>query len=416
MLADHAERVTVLERDLLDDTAARPRPGVPQGHHAHGLLARGALIIEDMFPGFRSEVTGLGANGFDFGEGMCLVHRTGIAPMVGTGIFSMSFTRPFLEREIRDRVRRLPQVRILDGWHADGFRSRSGRVTGVTSRSPGDTVAADLVVVATGRHAHLADWLEKAGYPRPRERVIDAQVGYTTRFYEGSDPAVAGWIGLVEAPQPPDLPRGCFAGHVENGLLQVTLVGAAGNHPPHDETAFDAFARSLRGPLYQTLDRSQPLAGVRRYARTANRRLACHRTPRWPAGLIAMGDAVCSFNPIYGQGMTLAALQAVLLGELLTDSARHQNMDMLPRTFQRRLARLSSWPWLLATLPDSQWEEGTTPGPATRIAQRYQTRWTNHIPQDAELHTRFARIMNMLDGPTALLRPAIINAALRGTP
>ncbi|MEU9497615.1 FAD-dependent oxidoreductase [Streptomyces sp. NPDC048196] len=335
VLADSFEAVTVIERDTLP-SASTPRAGVPQGRHVHGLLAMGAEVFEGYFPGLRAELGQAGAPVWDWGEGLCAVLPHGTPPPTPMGMPIQTFSRPLLEHVLRRRVRALEPVTLRDGLTVTGLRTAGpGKVSGVHVKdSDGeDAIVADLVVDASGRSSHLPQWLAALGLPTPRTLTVDAQVGYASRTYACPDgQSRPSWMGVLQPLRAPDFHKGCYAIQIENDTLHVTLHGAGGTQLPYDDDDFLTFANSLRGPIADTIASLTPTSAVRRYARTVNRQIAYHRMARWPDGLIALGDAVCAFNPAYGQGMTVAALEARLLAQMLR--SRGSRMPLDGRDFQ----------------------------------------------------------------------------------
>ncbi len=411
-LSETFSEVTIIERDRLP-ADPKPRGGVPQSRHAHALQARGAMIFEELFPGLRQELSDAGAPVIDCCAQARLRLPSGCPAPVASGILIQPCSRPLLESTVRGRVTRLPQIKISDGCTVSGLLTNATgrRVTGVrlTQRDPTTharhetELAADLVVDTGGRTSHLADWLVDLGLPRPRETVVDARVGYASRTYHTNPETPTDWLALLNPPQAPDSPRGCFALHIENNQLIVTLQGAGGDHPTGGEDGFTAFADSLDNGLAEKLSPLIPVAGVDRYGRTANRRLHYHRVTPWPQGLIALGDSVCVFNPVYAQGMAVAAMEALALRDLLRHHHDSELRDF-PRHFQRRLARITTWPWVLATLADIGWQPDR-PSLPVRIARWYLTRWLQRLPHDQTMFVQFIRVTTMLANPPTLLRP-----------
>ncbi|MER6695400.1 NAD(P)/FAD-dependent oxidoreductase [Streptomyces minutiscleroticus] len=316
------------------------------------------------------------------------------------------------------------------------MRSRTGTGvrntgTGAAGRNAGTFVLkADLVVVAAGRSSHLPTWLADLGLPHPRETVLDAPVGYASRLYDNPGGRWPDWVLMVEFLQAPSVRRGCFATRVEEGRFFVTLQGVGDDRPPHGDEGFAEFAGSLRAPLADVLAPLRPRTSPRTYALTGNRRLAYHRLRRWPDGLVALGDAVCVFNPVYGQGMSVAALEAALLREVLAPHARRaaalpgaspspspSPYASLPpgvtRRFQRRLARLTLEPWLLSTSTDWGWQQ-RAPALPHRMALWYLRGVLRASTTEPEVYTRFVRVLNMLSRPTALLHPRVVTKVLAG--
>ncbi|WP_159046285.1 NAD(P)/FAD-dependent oxidoreductase [Streptomyces sp. MMG1121] len=414
VLAGRCEAVTVIERDTLPGVSG-PRAGVPQGHHVHGLLALGAEVFEGYFPGLRTELEQAGAPVWDWGEGLCAVLPNGTPPPTTMGMPIQTFSRPFLEHVLRRRVRALDPVTFRDGLTVTGLSSAGpGKVVGVRVKD-GDgeeEIAADLVVDASGRSSHLPRWLAALGLPSPRTTTVDAQVGYASRTYafpEGQAPP--SWMGVLQPLRAPDFPKGCYAIQIENKALHVTLHGANGTQLPHDAEEFLAFAATLRGPIADTIASLTPTSDVRRYARTVNRRIAYHRLSRWPDGLIALGDSVCAFNPAYGQGMTIAALEARLLDQML--SSRRTRTPLNGQDFQQRLARLTTSSWLMATIPDRAWEQSRPTWPV-KAGNWFMNRLIDTVPHDPQLYTAFSGLFHMTAGPLKLADPRLFSRVLIG--
>ncbi|MFB7631343.1 NAD(P)/FAD-dependent oxidoreductase [Streptomyces sp. NPDC056149] len=416
VLADSFEAVTVIERDTLP-RASGPRAGVPQGHHVHALLALGAKVFEGYFPGLRAELERAGAPVWDWGEGLCAVLPHGTPPPTPMGMPIQTFSRPLLEHVVRGRVAALEPVTLRDGLTVTGLRtSGPGKVTGVRVKhgDSEDEIVAALVVDASGRSSHLPQWLAALGLPDPRTTTVDAQIGYASRIYtypEGQ--AAPSWMGLLQPLRAPDFHKGCYAIQIENNVLHVTLHGAGGTQLPRTEDEFLAYAKSLPGPIADTIASLTPASAVRRYARTLNRKIAYHRLPRWPEGLIAMGDAVCTFNPAYGQGMTVAGLEARLLEQTLRSQRARIPLD--GHAFQKRLARLTVSPWLMATIPDRAWERSRLAWPV-KAGNWFMNRLIDTVPHDPKLFTAFSSLFHMTAGPLTLADPRLLSRVLAGPP
>ncbi|MFG2873794.1 NAD(P)/FAD-dependent oxidoreductase [Streptomyces sp. NPDC048337] len=414
VLADSFEAVTVIERDTLSRASA-PRGGAPQGHHVHGLLALGAEVFEGYFPGLRAELEQAGAPVWDWGEKLCAVLPKGTPPPTPMGMPIQTFSRPLLEHVLRQRVTALGSVTLRDGLTVTGLRTASpGKVTGVRVKDGDgeDEIAADLVVDASGRSSHLPQWLTALGLPSPRTTTVDAQVGYASRTFsypEGQAPPA--WMGLLQPLRAPDFHKGCYAIQIENNALHVTLHGAKGAQLPHGDDDFLAYAKTLRGPIAETIASLTPTSSVRRYARTVNRKIAYHRLARWPDGLIALGDAVCTFNPAYGQGMTVAALEARLLEQMLGNRRARTPLD--GQEFQKRLARVTASSWLMATTPDRAWEDARPAWPV-KAGNWFMNRLIDTVPHDPRLYTAFSGLFHMTAGPLTLANPRLLSSVLIG--
>jgi 2-polyprenyl-6-methoxyphenol hydroxylase-like FAD-dependent oxidoreductase len=289
------------------------------------------------------------------------------------------------------------------------------RVTGVRLLDPDDrtaeeTLVADLLVDATGRGSHTPARLAASGYPRPGEERIGVGLAYATRTYRvprgslGADHAVA--IGATA-----DRPRGAILQLVEGGRAIVTLVGRRGDDPPTDPDGFVAFARTLRSPdIGDLIGAAEPLDGASFLRFPASVRRRYERVARFPAGLLVVGDAVCSFNPVYAQGMTVAALEAIALRRHLETGT-----EPGPRRYFREIARIVDVPWAIAAGADL-----ALPGVdgrrtlMGRALTRYVTRLHAVAAHDAGLAASFIRVAGLVDHPRRLLRPRIALRVLRG--
>ncbi|WP_177319607.1 squalene monooxygenase [Actinoplanes philippinensis] len=393
------ERVTVLERDDLPEGPAARR-GVPQSRQAHALLARGSMVLDELFPGFTSEMLTAGVPTGDL-QADCLWYLDG-QPMrrARSSMPVYGVTRPLLEHLVRQRVRALPSVTVTDAaevtglLHEDparGGRARDGRVCGV--RTVGGTIEADLVVDAGGRASRLPVWLRDLGYGEVPVSTVRTDVVYSTRHYR-YDPERIGFA-VINAPYP-GMPRTGVTVRQENDRVVLFLGGILGEEPPDDDAGVRAFAESLPGPeISDFLRTAEPLGDPVRMRFPASVRRHYERMPRLPRGLVAVGDAVCSFNPIYGQGITVAALQALAL-------ARTAGAG---RWFTGA-ARLVDSPWSMATATDLRFPEVEGRRRAVdRPLDAYLRRYRAAAVHDTDLGAAFLRVSNMLAGPGHLLAP-----------
>jgi 2-polyprenyl-6-methoxyphenol hydroxylase-like FAD-dependent oxidoreductase len=409
VLADAYAQVTVIDRDELPQADAHRR-GVPQGRHVHGLLARGQQALEELLPGLTAELTAQGVPTGDMLADTRLYlsgHRLRRAP---TGLVVLCASRPVLEGHVRARVRALPNVRFLDRCDILGLAATPDdrRVTGarVLRRADGSAeqvLGADLVVDATGRGARTPMWLESLGYPRPREERVRIGLGYATRTYRLSPDALGGDVAVLQAATP-EHPRTGGLQLLEGGRWMLTLGGILGDHPPTDPDGFLGFARSLQFPdIHETVRDAEPLDGPVAFRFPASVRRRYERLGRFPDGLLVLGDAVASFNPVYGQGMSVAALEALTLRRHLEDGTRPH-----PRRFFADLARVVQVPWEIAAGGDLVF-----PGvqgrrtPKGRLLNAYIARLHAAAARDAGLAVAFVRVAGLVAPPQTLLHPRV---------
>ncbi len=404
VLAEHYDRVVVIDRDPLP-TGPRHRPGVPQDRHLHGLHPRGLQILDELFGGLEAELRQDGAaDGDMFGDCRFLLsgHRFRQAPI---GVRRLLCSRPLLEARLRARVRELPQVRVLTCAVTGLVGSPGGeRITGVTVTPSLDaprSIATELVIDATGRGSRAPFWLAELGYQRPAEDSVQIDIGHATRTFRLRPGALDGDVMIINGGTA-DNPRSGALAAQEGGRHLVTLSGILGDHPPIDTDGFTAFARSLAFPdIADALVGAQPLDDGVAFRFPTSTRRRYERLPEFPAGLLVMGDAVCSFNPVYGQGMTVAALQALALRQELRRTPIPE-----PRRWFRALAAVVDSPWQVGVGADLAFPDVAGRRTAqVRMVNSYLPRLHAAASVDPQLGAAFVRVLGLLDRPQGLLRP-----------
>ncbi len=419
ILTRHFERVSLMERDHYPEEPAF-RAGVPQGRHVHIMLVRGQQILEDFFPGIKDKLVAQGAIEGDFTADYGYRFPTGWVPRTQSRLKGYACTRPLLEWQVRQEVMVRKRVQVIEGHEIVNLVASSDgqTVTGVQIRARNSTalaergiisLTADLVVDASGRDSQMPRWFESLGYTPPSETVVNPFFGYASRLYIPPTDSRRTWKGLVVQAAPPKNLRGGVIWPIEGGNWIVVLGGTGKDYPPTDEEGFLEFTKSISDPVfYETLKDAQPHSQIYGYRRTENRLRHFERLARQPEGFVALGDAVCAFNPVYGQGMTVAALGAVILDESLL----HQKNGLagLPRSFQRKLARINETPWQLATASDYQVPatEGKKPNGITKLTYRYFDSLVELLPTTPSASKAFSEVVHMIEPPTALFHPAIV--------
>jgi 2-polyprenyl-6-methoxyphenol hydroxylase-like FAD-dependent oxidoreductase len=417
VLSGHFKRVTLIERDQVA-AGPEPRKGVPQGQHVHGLLLRGQQILSELFPDLVPALTAGGAVSLDLGRDLRWHHHGVWKTRFDSGIEGLIFTRPYLEWHIAERVRALPNVRIVNAaverLTTDPDRTRIAGVE-LRSRAPGDaSIAAGLVIDASGRGTQMPRWLTEIGYPKPDETSVKVNVMYASRLYRPG-PQATNWKALIASAQAPFKKSGLIF-PVEGNRWLVTLAGLHGDHPGTDDAGFLEFARKLPVPdVHQAIASATPLTPIATYRFLTNLRRHYERLSSFPNGLLVMGDAFCSFNPVYGQGMTVSALEAEALDAILREQcAGRYDLTGLPTRFHKRIARIVDAAWRLTTGEDFRYLEaaGKRP-PGTALLHWYTKRMHERSADDEALALSFYRVMNMIDPPSALFRPWVMARILR---
>jgi 2-polyprenyl-6-methoxyphenol hydroxylase-like FAD-dependent oxidoreductase len=417
VLAASFDEVLLVDRDKLVGVPGYRR-GVPHGRHAHALVARGQLILESQFPGLTDQLAAAGVRPGDF-NGDIQWHFNGRRLKPSTsGLISMPATRPVLEYHVRTRVQGISNVRFLENHDIVGLETTPDhrRVTGARVQRQGqggapEVLQADLVIDSTGRGSRTPAWLEEMGYPRPDEDRVKVDLAYTTRHYWlpydpfGSDQVI------ILAPTPAT-PRGAIFYRLpgDGGRLELSLIGMLGDHAPTDPDGFLDFARSLPTPgIFEHVRKAEPLDDPVMFRYPASVRKRFERLKSFPENYLVIGDAVCSFNPIYAQGMTMAAAESLILRKHL---AAGSNPD--PRAFFRDISREIDLPWEVSAGADLAYPgvEGRRTL-KSRLANAYVAKLQDAAVHDATLANAFVRVTGLIDPPQSLMRPGYLLRVLR---
>jgi 2-polyprenyl-6-methoxyphenol hydroxylase-like FAD-dependent oxidoreductase len=418
VLADFYDRVTVVERDLLPHDAANRR-GVPQGRHVHGLLGRGCEVLTELFPGFADDLVGAGAPVFDYTDLSEAYFSLAGHEMIRSGALAnvppvFIPSRPLLESLVRQRLRAIENVTLLEGYDVADLMSTavSNGVTGALIRAHNghgeQVLAADLVTDATGRGSRTPAFLDALGYGRPAEDTVRMRLAYSSQLLRLPAGTLEEKLALISPV--PGRPAGMVLLGYENDTWMFSVVGMAGLEPPCELGEMLAFADGMApAHVLAAIGAGEPLGGVCRFHYPESRWRRYDKMRRFPDGLVVLGDAICSFNPVYGQGMTVAALQAQALGHCL-----RQGPDDLARRYFRAAAKPIGVAWQFAVggdlrLPEVEGHRRL----AVRLSNRYVDRLQTVAETDIEVAEQFVRVVGLLDPPETLLHPRMLLRAAR---
>jgi 2-polyprenyl-6-methoxyphenol hydroxylase-like FAD-dependent oxidoreductase len=358
-LSETFDRVTILERDELPD-GIEHRPGVPQSKQLHVILPLGAQIMDELFPGFEQELLDAGCSVFDEVKDTPWFGRQGWRARRDSDVKLIGFRRPLLEHVVRRRVRGIDNVDVLTATVTGLIGSDDGsRVIGVEVAGDGvATLDAELIVDASGRGSRSPKWLEQLGYQRPEDQHVRAYYGYASRFVKvDAEKLPQGLRGVITMPFPGATRGGCFLPS-DNGLYTCCAMGAMRDYPPGDEDAFMEFLRQAPTPLIaQMAELAEPVTEINTYQHPGNQRRLWEQMERRPRGFIPIGDSVASFNPIYGQGMTVAALEAKKLRDRIAGLG--DDLDALPDAFMEDLTASCEFPFSIAAGNDANYPGAT---------------------------------------------------------
>jgi len=425
VLGDHFRQVTVLDRDQ-PPRGDEPRRGAPQGHHVHLLLRAGLLAVDELFPDLLDDVRqDPEVPKIDLARDLAWRHLGHWKARFASEYESFPQTRPALEARLRQLVAAMPNVSLRWQTAVEGllFDAAGERVTGVEVRSAAagaQQLAADLVVDATGRGSRLPAWLAAAGYAPPREEVQEIGLTYTSAIFRRPR-RWFDWQALYLSPRHPAGAGGSRAGAlfpIEGERWVATLMGYDGAAAPTDLAGFLDFAGRLASPqLADALEEAELEGEIHRFRIPQQRRRRYEELRRLPGGVLPLGDSLCAFDPVFAQGMTLAAQEALALDRLL--AARrpwsHSPTLRLHHAFLHRAARLVDRPWTLATGEALRLPHLAAQRPlAVRLFHRYGERVAAAAGHDRRVNSAFLRVMHLLDGPLSLLRPGLLWRVLRG--
>ncbi len=414
-IADYFERVIVLERDRLPNQAA-PRPGVPQSRHLHGLLAGGERALTDLFPHFERDLLDAGAAPLRMLRDI-RVENPGVGPLPSRdfGWFFYGASRPLIELVTRRQAEKLtnltvrPERRVLEitATH-DG-----ARVTGVRCESADgrqEILAADLVVDASGRGGPTLALLRSSGQPAPDEIVIGVDLHYTTTTFVIPQDAPTDWKGIATHPHAPERSRGGYMLPIEGDRWVMTLTGRLDERPPAEPDGFMDYAQRLESrTIYNAIKHAERQGGFERYANPSSVWRRFDRLSSFPDGLVPVGDAICHFNPVYGQGMAVAAQEACLLKHLLKGRmTKADPLAGLAQAFFSENLPLVETPWNMSAVPDLVYPETRGERPADFASRlKYNGALIRAAIRDAAVHRLLTEVQQLLKPPSALEDPAV---------
>lgn len=404
VLSNRAEMVTVIERDE-PNFAPNPRRSLPQGNHAHLLLKRGELALERLFPGLMSSLEEHGSLSLDVGKELDWFHHGDWKCKVDGGLTAHLQSRPLLEWLIRRRVEVISNVFIRYRTSVSSLIWSGSSVKGVRLCAAGthqerEELEADLVIDATGRGSSVPKWLQEEGFGAPQEERNGIQLQYASQTF--ARPPGDRTAAVIYQNKTTDTRAGIVF-PIEGNRWQVTLIGYCGDHPSSKPEAFREFARSLAQPhIANVIENATPTSQIHVHALPYTYWRHYEQMKCFPKGLLCIGDSICGFDPVFGQGMTVAAIEAELLAETLDERAPLH-------TFFERAAKAIFLPWSLSTSEGQRYPAvtGHRP-PGLSLVQAYNLALFRACQSSPLVYSRFLRVLHMLDGPETLFHPEVV--------
>jgi 2-polyprenyl-6-methoxyphenol hydroxylase-like FAD-dependent oxidoreductase len=413
-VSDRFREVVILDRDELPDGVI-PRPGVPQGKHPHGLLAGGLKALEKLFPGFGNELGQAGAVPIDRGFDI-LFEVPGQHPWPRIKIHhpTYSLTRPLLELTLRNQVARLTNVKVRGGCRVLNIIAEpgTGAATDIcfrTSQGKLETLHADLIIDASGNGSLTLEFLKATGRRLPEETSIGVNMHYASALVEHVE-IEDNYKSAYTLPDAPEDSRGGLLMPAENGTYQLVLIGRGEHVPPIKENEFRSFARMLRTPtIYNAIRNAKLLTGITPASFNQSKWRHFAQVTDFPRGLLPIGDAICRFNPVYGQGMSTAARQVSLLSDLLGKSTG-DSLSTLAPDFLTETEDIIADPWAMSAIPDFIYPDtvGTRPKDLEKILN-FQKGLSRLAARDTDVFALLTDVRNLLKPLKALDDPSIVS-------
>jgi len=320
ILSRSFERVTLIEKgDFYDESC--DRKSVPQEHHVHLLLLRGKQILEALFPGFIAELEREGAVEADLGHDVKWYQYGRWKHRYKTGVTAHYCSRRLLDNLIRRRIQRNARIHVRSQTVVGDLLQVNGWICGVhlDVDGKGEALSTDFVIDASGRGSHALQWLQRAGYSHPeaKEQVV-TKLGYASRIYRRLPKYVDLWKILLVLPLPPQQRSMGVISLIEGDRWLVTTGGWFGDYPKPDPDQFLAHLAKLPVPdIHRIVSEAEPLSEVFGFGMSGSLRHRFDLFSRWPEGFLVLGDALCSLNPLYSQGMSLCAMEVDCLASNL---------------------------------------------------------------------------------------------------
>jgi flavin-dependent dehydrogenase len=423
ILSKHFKEVIVLEKDQLSEGfSPEHRKGIPQAHHQHILLMKGRELFESIFPGFDAELASMGAPELSYSNDIALYVGHGKLPRFPSCLKVRPSRRIWIDALVRKRVACLPNVVIKSNIHVQhlDFNQKENRVTGLifsetqqggsSSDNAHTKLSADLVIDCSGRGSRSTKWLKELGFTDVESTVIDPKLGYASCLLKIPE-NYSGVRGIEVAPHAPDNPRAAGLWEVEKGTWLLTLIGMAGEYPPKYIEGFKAFSDSLPTPaISEILNQAEQISEIQSFRGTQNIWRHYEKMPSYPNGLLVLGDALCAFNPLHGQGLTLIARSAQLLDQRLQQGKKTHYSNKWAQANYRKLNRIFLSAWMFAISEDMRWPDtiGRKVDWKLKLAYRFTDKLLATSQYSKYVTQACLAVANMVRSPVSLISPGIL--------
>ncbi|BAY85556.1 hypothetical protein NIES267_50560 [Calothrix parasitica NIES-267] len=423
ILNNHFEKVTVIERDCFPEQP-EPRKGIPQCKQLHILLTKGREIMEEIFPGLHDELLAEGAVTVDMIGDVEWLNPFGWGYRFPSGFMALSFSRYILDWLIYQRLQKIEGIDFLEQAYVTELLKSEDKnsVAGVKIKQRNQTgekielnLSTDLVIDASGYGSSAPQWLKNLGYQAPEETRITTGMGYASRVYEIPSNFQENWKGVYIQAAPPERTSMGVLYPMENNRWIVGICDTFPNQPSKDEDAFLEALKQLPSPIiYKAIKNAKAITPIEIYHPPGNRLRHYEKLSHQPEQFLVLGDAVCSFTPIYGQGMTVAALGVMTLNDCLKQVVQKQlNLPQLTKTFQKRLAKINANPWIAATSQDAKYPSAKGVITSPSIVEKFIGWYMNQVisltttANNSHATLALSEVFHMLKSAETLFQPNI---------
>lgn len=418
VLSDFFTEVMVLEKNKKSDQTSL-RSGVPQGSHGHALLKSGEDILEDLFPGITKELLTSGAIPSNFSKDISWYHHGSWKIKHDSNIQTIQQSRPFLEGHLQRRLEQFNNIHFIYGTKVSTILTNPDKTktTGVTYQTNLGEVKefnADLIIDASGAATQTSKWLKLLDYPQPEKTEVKVDLFYASRTYHELSPIEKCWKGLLIYPNPPEQARGGGIYKIEDNKWMVTMLGYGIENPPADDRSFLEYAAALDHPtIYDAINQGKPASEVSIYRFPSLRRYHYDKLKKFPNGLVVMGDAFCRIDPVFAQGMSLSALEATALKEVLEKATRNQSLNKISYFAHRKFSKILDIPWMIAITEDFRFSH--TLGKrfiGLPFLQTYIKKVVTASATNKDVYETFIHVLHLKAHPVTLFSPKILKSIL----
>jgi 2-polyprenyl-6-methoxyphenol hydroxylase-like FAD-dependent oxidoreductase len=408
VLSDFFEDVIVVERDDKPGKATY-RKGVPQSAHGHVLLKKGEEILEELFPGIIHELIQNGSIQSDFASNLSWNHHGSWKVRFHSGLSIIQQSRPFLDWHIHRRLGQLPNIDLRYGCKVKKLLVNGTKIKGITvEKADGISIdlSAELVVDASGAGSLTPKWLEEMGFETPKKTEVKIDLFYASMIFN----SLSGrnqQDSLLVYPDPPCMNKGGTISPIEGNRYLVTLFGYGEDAPPNDYNAFIKYAKTLHQlDVFEAIKHGVADSGVQVYCFPAMRRRHYESMSSFPSGLLVMGDAFCRVDPVFAQGMSIAAMEAEALRKILM---KFKDLKRITRQFHIEASRIVFVPWLIALTEDFRFKHTFGKRPfGLSLLQWFVKKVVSVCSHNEVVYTQFMKVLHLKAHPVSLLKPRVL--------